>query len=140
MTAKENNTLRAICDPHGNPHKGQKSYMTKWLERWYKNVTISKLAAGWVPNAVVLEGMFLVNTTPLDTHTTMQDYAFFFCNVLSCHTLLMVLRKCILSLTIQGDDQTLLKRLNECAGMQLMHFHQTKNVLIAVSLPGGVNI
>jgi len=63
--------------------KGQKSYMTKWLERWYKNVTISKLAAGWVPNAVVLEGIFLINTTPLDTHTTMQDNATFFATF--CH-------------------------------------------------------
>jgi len=24
---------RAICNQHGNPHSGQKSYMTKWLER-----------------------------------------------------------------------------------------------------------
>ena len=68
---------RAICDPHGNPHKGQKSYTTKWLERRYKDITISKLVAGWVANAVVLEGMFLINTTPLGTHTSMLDYATF---------------------------------------------------------------
>ena len=31
----------------------------------------------WVPDTVVLEGMFLINTTPLVTHVTMRDYAVF---------------------------------------------------------------
>ena len=32
---------------------------------------------GWVPDSVVLEGMFLINTSPLVTHRTMKDYAQF---------------------------------------------------------------
>ena len=29
----------------------------------------------WFPDIVVLEGMFLINTSPLLTHATMRDYA-----------------------------------------------------------------
>ena len=32
---------------------------------------------GWVPDSVVLEGMFLINTSPLVKHCTMKDYAQF---------------------------------------------------------------
>ena len=32
---------------------------------------------GWVPDSVVLEGIFLINTSPLITHCTMKDYAKF---------------------------------------------------------------
>ena len=67
---------RAICNPHGNPHKGQNSFTTKWLEKRYKGLTVTQLPDGWVPN-VVLEGMFLINTVPLGTHSKMQEYATF---------------------------------------------------------------
>lgn len=40
---------RAISDPHGRPHKGTKSYATKWLEKRYKNIVTSHLPSGWVP-------------------------------------------------------------------------------------------
>ena len=33
--------------------------------------------AQWLPEVVILEGMFLINTAPLITHSTMQDYARF---------------------------------------------------------------
>ena len=68
---------RAICDPNGLPHKGQKSYATTFLEKRYKNVITSALPAGWVADSVVLEGMFLINATPLVTHKTMKDYSNF---------------------------------------------------------------
>ena len=32
---------------------------------------------GWVPDSVTLEGMFLINTSPLVTHCSMKDYAQF---------------------------------------------------------------
>lgn len=32
---------------------------------------------GWVPDSAVLEGMFLINTSPLVTRCTMKDYAQF---------------------------------------------------------------
>lgn len=68
---------RAISDPHGKPQKGKKSYATKWLEKRYKHVVTSQLPSGWIPEVVVLEGMFLINTSPLSTHPSMMEYSFF---------------------------------------------------------------
>jgi hypothetical protein len=68
---------RAISDPNGNLHKGQKSYTTKWLENRYKDLICNQLPGGWVPDVVVLEGMFMINTSPLTTHSTMKDYSQF---------------------------------------------------------------
>ena len=48
---------RAICDPNGNPHKGQKSYTTKWLEKRYTGVVCRSLPEAWVAEVVVLEGI-----------------------------------------------------------------------------------
>ena len=62
---------RAICTPHGVPHKGPKSYATKYIEKRYCNLIGSMFPGGWVPDSVVLEGMFLINTAPLVTHTLM---------------------------------------------------------------------
>ena len=68
---------RAICSPCGVPHKGQKSYATKFLEKRYSSLIVSMFPGGWVPDSVVLEGMFLINTVPLVTHCLMKDYAKF---------------------------------------------------------------
>ena len=68
---------RAISDPYGNLHKGQKSYTTKWLENRYEDLICNQLPGGWVPDVVVLEGMFMINTSPLITHSTMKDYSQF---------------------------------------------------------------
>ena len=56
---------RAICTHDACPHKGQKSYATKFLERRYSSLVVSMLPEGWVPDSVILEGMFLINTVPL---------------------------------------------------------------------------
>ena len=64
---------QAISDP-----KGQEEFTTKWLENCYKDLVHNQLLGGWVPKAdVVLEGMFMINTSPLTTHRTMKDYAQF---------------------------------------------------------------
>lgn len=68
---------RAISDPHGNPNKGQKSYATKWLSKRYTDLISNSLPNGWTPEVVVLEGMFLINTSPLCTHQSMKDYSQF---------------------------------------------------------------
>ena len=60
----------------GNLHKGQKSYTTTWLESCYNDLICNQLPGGWVPD-VVLEGMFMINTSPLTTHNTMKDYSQF---------------------------------------------------------------
>lgn len=74
-------TPLALADHQGNPNKGQKAYMTKALETRYKSysfpITTTQLPPGWKPMCSILEGMFLINTTPLGTHTTLKDYADF---------------------------------------------------------------
>lgn len=67
----------AICDSYGYPHKGQKSYATQWLEKRYKELISNKLPEKWKPDTVLLEGMFLINTTPLCTHKSLKDYSEF---------------------------------------------------------------
>ena len=66
---------RALCTPSGEPYKGQKSYATKFYEKRYGDVILSRFPGLWVPDTVVLESMFLINTAPLVTHATMRDYA-----------------------------------------------------------------
>lgn len=68
---------RAISDPHGKPHTGAKSYALKWLEKRYKDIIITALPCGWIPEVVVLEGMFLIQTSPLNTHQSMKEYSLF---------------------------------------------------------------
>lgn len=71
----------AICDHDGNLNEGQKSYTTKALEARYKVSSppafTSELPSGWQPQCVILEGMFLINTKPLGSHRTLEDYANF---------------------------------------------------------------
>lgn len=40
---------RAISDPHGKPHKGTKSYTTKWLENRYGDIVTGNLPIEWTP-------------------------------------------------------------------------------------------
>ena len=68
---------RALCTLSGEPHKGQKSYATKFYEKIYSDVILSRFPGLWVPDTVILEGMFLINTAPLVTYVTMRDYAVF---------------------------------------------------------------
>ena len=71
----------AISDNKGNPIKGQKSFTTKVFETRYTDspypVIMNIIPSNLTPQCVVLEGMFLINTSPLRTHTTFGDYAFF---------------------------------------------------------------
>ena len=92
--------------------RGQKSFTTKWLEKRYKGLLL---------NVVVLEGMFLINTVPLGTHSKM------FCDVLSCHTLWVALRKWLLYLIVHNHIHNLQRHLSRSEGMLQMHFHQTIN-------------
>ena len=69
----------SLCDNEGNQLKGQKSYVTKFLESRYKNA-IPKVINNhlqFTPQCTILEGMFLINTVPLGLHTTFEDYSDF---------------------------------------------------------------
>ena len=69
----------ALCDSTGNPIKGQKSYTTHYLQCRYKDATPQVFITNitWIPECCVLEGMFLINTTPLGSHKIMSEYATF---------------------------------------------------------------
>lgn len=71
----------ALADSNGIPLKGQKSNTTKALKARYKdatpNIFLNELPRGWIPQCVMLEGMFMLNTTPLASHRTFADYANF---------------------------------------------------------------
>ena len=69
----------AISDSEGNPLKGQKSYTTHFLETRYKNTEpkVFLSAVPCAPECCLVEGMFVINTTPLGSHKTMVDYAKF---------------------------------------------------------------
>ena len=65
----------ALCDNTGNPIKGQKSYSTHFLECRYKEATSQVFLPSlpWRPECCMLEGMFIINTTPLGSHKLMSD-------------------------------------------------------------------
>ena len=71
----------AIASSDGSPLKGQKSYSTKAIETRYKEsspaVILNGLPQGWKPECSIIDGMFIINTTPLGTHRTLADYAQF---------------------------------------------------------------
>ena len=71
----------AISDHDGNPIKGQKSNMTKALANRYKNcpepIVLHDYPPQRQPQCCLLEGMFMINTSPIGTQTTYGDYANF---------------------------------------------------------------
>ena len=66
---------RAFCDSSGVPNKGQKSSTTKWLEKRYQTIIVNRLPKGWIPDAVIIDGIFVINTAPLNTHHSMKEYS-----------------------------------------------------------------
>ena len=71
---------RAICCSNGLPHNGQKSYATHFLGKRYKNCVVHTLPSGWIADSIILEGMFIINTSPLVSHRTRRDYSNFLIN------------------------------------------------------------
>lgn len=60
-----------------------KSNTTKSLKVRYKDTTpqvfLNTMPDMWVAECVIVEGMFMINTTPLGSHRTFADYANFLC-------------------------------------------------------------
>jgi len=66
---------RALANADGIPHKGKKSGTTTALENRYKGqVVTNTFPPRWIPDLVILEGMFIINTTPLPSHSNMWNY------------------------------------------------------------------
>ena len=59
------------------PYKGSKSTSTTYLEKRYEDVPVvtSYFPANWVPQVVILEGMFLIRTSPLTSMVSTKEYA-----------------------------------------------------------------
>ena len=65
---------RAIADPSGKPHKGQKSNTTKSYESKFTDAVATSFPYGWLPDSVIMEGMFMINATPIRVHSKMIEY------------------------------------------------------------------
>ena len=59
--------------------KGQKNCSTKNIEIRYKSslAPICTNEIPWTPDCIAMEGMFMINTTPLNNHKTLSDYCKF---------------------------------------------------------------
>jgi hypothetical protein len=72
---------RAISTSEGTPTKGSKSNTTSSLEKRYQHSTpsviLTSLPSGWIPESVLMEGMFLINIKPWIAHKKLGDYANF---------------------------------------------------------------
>ena len=67
----------AIALPNALPRKGQKSFATKFYETRYRDADIfmNRMPNDCNFEVVILEGMFLINSSPLNTCRTFGDYA-----------------------------------------------------------------
>lgn len=63
----------ALSVPNGVPHKGNKSKATDFFETRYKKYVIA-FPCGWIPQSVILEGMFLIQTAPPPGVSTFKQY------------------------------------------------------------------
>ena len=69
---------RAIATESGIPNKGQKSNTTAfYLARYGEQAILNAFPSGWLPDIVILEGMFMINTVPLRIHTHLCHFTRF---------------------------------------------------------------
>ena len=82
----------------GTPTEGAKSNTTNVLQKRYKKadpaIIVSSLKPGWIPHAVIMEGMFLINITPWSAHQSISDYADFLIRQHIYHTSETSHKKC----------------------------------------------
>lgn len=64
---------RVIATEYGIPQKGQKSNITKYYQSIYCKAFIDKFPPDWLPESVIIEGMFIINATPVKKQS-MFDY------------------------------------------------------------------
>ena len=68
---------RALCDETGIQHKGVKANWTDKIRKRYSSAQVmtDSLPAGWIPEAVIIDGMFLIHYAPLRKASTISQYA-----------------------------------------------------------------
>ena len=61
----------ALADESGIPNKGQKSNFTAFYSNRYgEQVVMCQFPLHWIPNAFIVEGMFVISPTLLRIHST----------------------------------------------------------------------
>jgi hypothetical protein len=70
---------RALCDAEGIPEKGQKSWASSVFKKQYPNIFYPQLPVTPpdVHTAYIIDGMFIINSSPLSVHTSFAAYAEF---------------------------------------------------------------
>ena len=53
----------------------QQSTTTKYIQNRYKDIPVILTSLPWAPTAVILEGMFIIQTPPFPTMEHMKEYA-----------------------------------------------------------------
>ena len=68
---------RALADENGNPRKANKSTPTNFFKNRYceNNVITNEFPPNWMPDSVLLEGMFMIQTTPILGVVKFADYS-----------------------------------------------------------------
>ena len=119
-----NELPRAICTSDGPPNKGQKSNALKFYKKRYDTVITCIYPPSWEPGTIILEGMFLINSSPLyDQHKTFLDYAIFLVSIGFFHICQehLSLKKSMCYLTILKGKVIIQNRQRDLGGMDL-HF------------------
>ena len=70
---------RALCTTDGLPVKGQKCIATSFYQARYKETQLIThcFPNNWQPESAIIDGMFLLNTKPLNSHKVMTSYGNF---------------------------------------------------------------
>lgn len=90
---------RSLAEADGTLHKGVKSKWTDKLQARYEKISfISTLE--WVPEVVIIDAMFIINTNPLRQHTTLLHYSEFLFKQYAVPHFACVCNQVHLSLTI----------------------------------------
>ncbi|KAJ8048225.1 hypothetical protein HOLleu_00456 [Holothuria leucospilota] len=66
----------AIANPKGSMIHGNKANSTSVYRRRYSEAFTKALPAGWKPECVILEGMFLINSSPMRSAQVFRDYTY----------------------------------------------------------------
>ena len=72
---------RALCDSRGIPHTGTKSvWLAKLASRYTLPIIQEQLPDSWVPEAVIVDAMFILATKPMRRTATILHYSEFLFN------------------------------------------------------------
>ena len=66
---------RTLADCSGAPHKGNKSIWTDKLQARYTPLVVTtQLPCEWIPEVVIIDAMFMINTSPLKHIKSITEY------------------------------------------------------------------